>query len=129
MEFWNTAPKVRELLKLGDLSHLGKEIGVFHDFNEYFRSTENIIKYDNMCLAYGRDRGETGTQATYAANTLEFLTKSDNCNAEYCYMFHDGEWYVNQDPPKLNPEGFMSLKRAIELEETGEAEDKDDNGD
>jgi hypothetical protein len=46
--------KVRELIALGDISVLGEDIGEQQDFNQY---TPGVV------LAYGRDRGEKGTEA------------------------------------------------------------------
>lgn len=57
--------KINKLMKLGDLSILGPEIGEKHDFNNR----------DNRrwCTAYGRDRGEKGTRAVkYATQDAIF---------------------------------------------------------
>ena len=50
-ENYTNINRVNELLKLGDLSVLGKFIGEKQDFDNRVR---------DYCLAYGRDRGETG---------------------------------------------------------------------
>lgn len=95
-EHYNTAEKVEELIALGDLSSLGKEIGVKHPFSPDYNvpgdsDTWNRL-YDNMCTAYGRDRGEEGTKANVYPDleTYEFKASFE----EYNYVFMHGEWAV-----------------------------------
>jgi hypothetical protein len=73
-EHYTDVNKVRELIGLGDLSYLGPNIGVKQDFNnpDY-----------NQCRAYGRDRGETGTEAT------PFVSKQDY---NYTFNVKTGLW-------------------------------------
>ena len=47
--------KVNALMKLGDLSSLGEEIGWKHDFDKWV---------NGQCNAYGRDRGEKNVSVT-----------------------------------------------------------------
>lgn len=53
-DHYATEAKVRALLALGDISILGDAPGEKHDFD---------ARPDGMCTAYGRDRGESGTDA------------------------------------------------------------------
>ena len=80
--------KVKELMKLGDLSVLGKDIGKKQDFNN---------PTDGWCLAYGRDRGEKNTSA------VKVRSRDQIKEQEYNYLFKeeenkwiykevDGEW-------------------------------------
>lgn len=79
VEHYNTEQKVRELLELGDLSSLGKEIGKPHDFNN---------PTEHFCVSYSRDRGETNCEAvTYS--DWGMLSKQS-----YNYLYENGEWYV-----------------------------------
>ena len=78
---YNTAEKVEELLKLGDLSTLGyypnpKE-GEEHSFEGK--------RQENVCVAYHRDRGE------------DFRQSNGMC--EYIYTFDEAEavWYVEEE--------------------------------
>jgi hypothetical protein len=74
-EHYTTESAVRDLIALGDLSLLGPEIGEKQDFN----GTRN----KQWCLAYGRDRGESGIEArtcSYADYTKEYFE-------EYVYLF------------------------------------------
>jgi len=81
-EYWGTPYKVDQLLALGDLSSLGKEIGEQQDFNGS-RNTD-------WCLSYKRDRGEKGVDAK-TASRKEFF--SDPGYIDYFYLYNeDFEW-------------------------------------
>lgn len=86
VENYTTEAAVRELIALGDLSSLGESIGSKHDFDN---------APDGVCNAYGRDRGETGVDATTFGSWREMLNK---VGEEYNYLFVPGEgWYVEYD--------------------------------
>ncbi len=74
--------KVNALMKLGDLSILGPEIGEQQDFNN--RETHN----KNWCLAYGRDRGEK--RVGVRNDRFENVIKDDG--VDYVYIF-DGDYW------------------------------------
>jgi hypothetical protein len=96
--------KVRELIALGDLSSLDAEIGVKTDFN-------NAAK--GQCVAYGRDRGETGCEARSAHNWRQFVTENGQ---EYDYLFVPGKgWHVRYFEGWENAE--RSLADALTAEE------------
>ena len=78
-QYYINVNRVKELLKLGDLSVLGKFIGEKQDF-------DNRAK--DSCLAYGRDRGETGVSSS--TSTLENLLS--NTTIDYVYIF-DGDYW------------------------------------
>lgn len=79
-EHYTDEAKIDALLKLGDLSILGPEIGEKQDFND--RSTHN----KDWCVAYGRDRGE--------ANTTARISKmKDFIEQNYNYVWENGEWH------------------------------------
>jgi len=80
-EYWDTPHKVDQLLALGDLSSLGKEIGEQHDFMNR--------RSGDWCTAYGRDRGESRTEAR-TTSRKEFLRDD---NVDYVYLYNeDFEW-------------------------------------
>lgn len=84
-EHYTNEAKIDALLELGDISSLNEEIGEKHDFNDHDLIVEN--KWVN---AYGRDRGDTDTEAGIAKNVGE-LTQSDNWT-EYHYVYDNGKW-------------------------------------
>jgi hypothetical protein len=71
--FYTTPARVTELLNLGDLSSLG----------------ESMI---GNTVAYGRDRGETDTEA-YNAKTVAAIKR--HIDHSYCYVFDGSSWTVN----------------------------------
>lgn len=79
-EYYKEESKVNELLSLGDLSILSRDIGEKQSFDDIHSHN------DDWCLAYGRDRGEDDTEAR-TVPTLQEFTKQ-----EYNYLFVNGEW-------------------------------------
>lgn len=76
-QYYNTEKKVRELLALGDLSVLDKEIGEKQDF-------DNPDRDKGWCLAYGRDRGESDTEAQRRVNVEH---AKQGAHGDYLYIF------------------------------------------
>ena len=111
LEHYTDESKVRELMKLGDLSSLGPEIGEQHPFDRpAFASPEyraHESKYGNMCTAYGRDRGEKNTHATKYATVAEFYRNGE----EYNYLFAEGQWTVQfYDRPRTLLADELNIK-------------------
>ena len=79
IEYYASMERVNELMKLGDLSILGKFIGEKQDFNN---------RIPDCCLAYGRDRGETNVGATNGTYN-DLINDHD---VDYVYIF-DGEFW------------------------------------
>lgn len=91
---YNTETRVRELLELGDLSILRPKIGEKHPLSRFEMPMEEVWReeWDEWCSAYGRDGGETDTQAETCANWETFL---ENNSQEFNYLFvPDRGWYV-----------------------------------
>ena len=86
LECYNTEEKVDELIALGPLSILGREIGEQHDFN-------NRVK--GWCLAFGRDRGDDNPNKSRITRTWDPLEFFDPglAHIPYVYLFIGGEWY------------------------------------
>ena len=97
--------KVRELMDLGDISSLGRNLGNGHPFSK-FGLKEEDPDFDKMIAlckqaeeegwttAYGRDRGETGTSAKKFVDYENYV----RCHQreEYEYILRtDGKWYVS----------------------------------
>lgn len=81
--------KVKELISLGNLSSLGKEIkppkGIKHSYDK---------PYEDVTTFYGRDRGESDNSASEFPSLENYLKKGDF--QEYDYVFHEKEnkWYL-----------------------------------
>lgn len=82
--------KLTQLLALGDLSAIASEIGEQHPFDQHTFS--NREKYANWCLAYGRDRGESGIDAKESPDMAQFAFLCHDCGAEYAYLMGQGGW-------------------------------------
>jgi len=82
-ENYTNINRVNELLKLGDLSVLGKFIGEKQDFDKRIK---------DYCLAYGRDRGEEGV----SVSTTTFENLLSNTSIDYVYIF-DGDYWECYD--------------------------------
>lgn len=80
--------RVNELMKLGDLSVLGKFIGEKQDFDKRIR---------DCCLAYGRDRGDANTEAI--PHLFEEIIKDQM--VDYVYIFDGSNWECYDTKHKL----------------------------
>lgn len=80
LEHYNDESKIRELLSLGDISCLEQEV-----------NPTSSHSYENpqfgVTVAYGRDRGEQGTDAV--------TTSEWKPSQEYNYLYENGKWYVD----------------------------------
>lgn len=83
LKHWKTLAKVRALMALGDLSVLGSVIGRKTNFDKF------DSRKQRQCLAYGRDRGETGTAAQHYPSLAAFNKAFDN---NFAYLFENGTW-------------------------------------
>ena len=90
-EHYITMDKVNELLELGDLSSLEKNIGSKHDWNG---------PPEDECNAYARDRGEK--LKTARNKTFRDLINDDN--VDYVYVFDGDYWecYKTGDGELIN---------------------------
>ena len=114
--------KLRTLIDLGDLSSLRSEIGEKHAFSklEVPMDGEAYDKlYGDMTTFYGRDRGESGTEAKTFKDFADYA--ENHQHEEYEYILRtDGVWYV-----KAYDRPYVPLADAIadELIEAEMAED------
>lgn len=83
-EYYQDTEKVEKLIKLGDISFLEKEVdipeGVIHSFE---------APAPGITVAYGRDRGESGTKAQILS--IEFSELKKVRQEEYLYVFVEEE--------------------------------------
>ena len=87
-EHYRDESKVDELIALGDLSAIDKNIGNKIEFGNYKLRAEN-----KQCVAYCRDRGEK-LRIEILTSEKDILDYASSCCAEYVYMFAFGYWYV-----------------------------------
>ena len=90
--------RTADLLCLGDMSVLGKELGEEHQFSYLEVPEDQREAYEalteNWCTFYGRDRGEKGTEFKTAKSFNQFLDQCEGCGAEYYYILKNDEWLV-----------------------------------
>ncbi|MCL2522874.1 MAG: hypothetical protein FWE36_08460 [Erysipelotrichales bacterium] len=105
--YYNERQKVEELLSFGDMSALAERVTpdpeTIHTFDE---------SQKNVCVFYGRDRGEKNTQAkNYLIS--ELLKNVDESWIEFCYIFTlNNEWkYFNQYDSNLRDVKEVLKKR------------------
>jgi hypothetical protein len=83
-ECYTDPTKINKLLDLGDISYLAEEVGAEkQDFND---PTPGIT------LAYGRDRGETGTGAIIHSDVERWTAHRVSSGCEYGYLWEGGNW-------------------------------------
>lgn len=111
LEHYNSA-KANYLVSLGDLSVLARNVdfpdGEFHTFSSPMK---------NVCVFYGRDRDEDGTDYKVAHTFAEFLEQCDNCGAEYYYINRDGIWYVGTTYDNTHPMSKTLTELAVAIKE------------
>ena len=83
VENWRDGDKVECMLDEGDMSTLGNEIGVKHDFN---------TRQAGSCTFYRRDREETGVEAKVYPDFEGFLGGASSFGCDFAYLWQDGDW-------------------------------------
>jgi len=82
---FNNVGVLNELLKLGNLSTLAENVNPTH-----------IHTFDkpqsNVCIAYGRERGEKDQEAIVFEDLGEFEDSAKNSWVDYQYLFDNGVW-------------------------------------
>lgn len=93
-EAYTDPVKIAELLRLGDLSHLGQQIGEKHPFDTAPRDAFYQARPEarDWCLAYGRDRGDCTTGSRQFKSLAGLGRTAHNYNAEYLYVYENGKW-------------------------------------
>ena len=99
-EYYSNPFILRDLIDLGSLSSLRPTIGTKHPFSQFDNgmSTEEFnALYQDMTTFYGRDRGESNTDATYFKDYEHFLV--DGQQEEYDYILRNvngvATWFVS----------------------------------
>ena len=87
--------EVKALVDLGNISVLAEEIGEQHPFDTFGMSEADINPlWSTWCLAYGRDRGETGQEAQVFASVRDCADQVGENGDEYRYLFDGEAWFV-----------------------------------
>lgn len=87
LDHYNTEERVNKLLSLGDISILCSKIEPEPNKEHGFDFDK---RQEDVTVFYGRDRGESGTEAK--AVNLKDIDSPDSW-IEYCYIFGcDGKW-------------------------------------
>ena len=98
--------KVDELLSHGDVSSLNENIGEKLPFNDYM-----LFHEKKQCRFYHRDRGEDKKEAVTLGGENELVKfATEECDAEYIYMFAFGSWYVYD---VYNNSEFVELEEVL----------------
>ena len=112
-EHYQEARKIAQLVELGDMSTLDAEIGVQVDFDD--REAQ-----EGQCVFYGRDRGETGTDAQDFETVQEFVEYYTDSGCEYFYLHTASGWVVHDrysvGRDALGMPVFHLLKPTVEAE-------------
>lgn len=89
--------KVKQLIDLGDISSLRKDIGEKHPFDRNHEEPELDI-YEDWTTAYHRDRGEEWSRvAPQTYDTVgDWVEGYDDSWVEYFYLFDGKDWLVNK---------------------------------
>lgn len=99
VKHYDTQDKVEALIAGGDISSLGTCVGKKHPFDLFLKdkmseedkALAEQAEAEGWTLYYGRDRGETGTEAKVYADLGEYEAKAQFEEFNYCFIF--GEWY------------------------------------
>ena len=84
-ESWTDEQKIVELMELGNISSLGKDIGEQHPFER---------GGNGWCTAYGRDRNEADQEHKVHQSIAEWKAERQNWGCEYGYLYYpeSGKW-------------------------------------
>jgi len=98
-EHYSDPFKLRDLIDLGGLSSLRRDIGEKHAFSQFDLPKEEVEAFvkrtENMCTFYARDREEKLIVHKFV-DFQDYL--AHHSYEEYEYILRrDGNWYVKQD--------------------------------
>lgn len=109
--------KANQLVALGNLSSLGKNIGEKHSFDTYYLTPEqrkqHQLDHGNSCTFYARDREEEDQSCAVDHTFADFLTRVDDSDAAYYYIMQNDAWYVGR-PGKGSK--LVALAEALQQE-------------
>lgn len=125
LEYYSNPFILRDLIDLGSISSLAPTIGTKRPFSHYdteLSLVEFQKQYNDMTTFYGRDRGETNTDATYFTDYLHFLV--DGQEEEYDYILRNvngvATWFVSDHGGDYKLLTEALAEEARELDEIAE---------
>ncbi len=94
--YYTDTDTIAKLIGLGDLSSLGQEVGEVHNFDAKYGDEPELPMTEDWCLAYGRDRGETGTEARHFDNAQDWVNAMEGSWCEWAYLWDGENWLVHE---------------------------------
>ena len=90
---YNSPDKINSLIDLGELSAIGTDT--------------------DHCQAYGRDRGEKGTEPKKFTSLSDLIAYGKSYYAAYIYLFEDNRWVVKH----ISNDVWVPIEYAIKNDE------------
>jgi hypothetical protein len=116
-QYYSDPFKLRDLIDMGDMSSLGKQIGQAHPFSPHASKEDEALyehaKDQGYCTFYARDRGEKGVSSKKFASYEDYLLNHQYEEYEYILRNVDGKatWFVAD-----HGDGYIELDAALEDE-------------
>ena len=114
-EHYSDPFKLRDLIDLGDISSLGKNVGSKHPFSPHGSEQDEAAYHEAVDLRgettfYGRDRGETGVRAKKFVDFQDYLAHHQYEEYEYILRNVNGvaTWFV-----KCHDAQYVTLEQAF----------------
>mgnify|MGYP000010367979 FL=1 len=95
-EHYADTDRIAKLIDLGDLSSLGPELGQAHNFDAKYSDEPELDLHDDWCMAYGRDRGEVGTEPRHFDDVKAWRDAFADCWCEWAYLWDGENWLVHK---------------------------------
>ena len=102
IDHWENYDKIEEAIELGNASSWRYMVGQKIDFDD----RSNPLHEVQNCY-YGRDRGETGTEARTFKTIAEWVESMAGSWCEYFYLFDGQDWIVSNG--KKNSSGCFEF--------------------
>lgn len=84
--------KIKSLIKLGNISALRENVEPIHEGHDFEAPHEDVV------IAYGRDREETGQEALVSESRESFLERCGKSGEEFVYLFveKENQWLASE---------------------------------
>ena len=89
-EYYQEIHKIAQMVELGDQSYMDKEIFPMPGSGHSFATPEK-----GVTVFYGRDRGESNTEAVEFDTVQEFVEYYTDSGCEYFYLHTSAGWIVH----------------------------------